>query len=86
MISRILKSFTRLSPILKPLGFNSPKILAPCCTRYFSDAAKDRLFESVRYTVDTRGLNYMHVLKESSQWNEFVVQNKKPVVVCFYAT
>ena len=65
----------------------TPKLLLPLSSfKFSSDPKKDQWFESVRYVVDTTGLDYMHQLKDSNQWNNVVKDSKKPFIVCFYAT
>lgn len=54
--------------------------------RSFANPEKDKLFESVRYTVDTRGLDYMHTIKDAKQWALVQADFSRPLVVCFYAT
>ncbi len=51
-----------------------------------SNPEKDRLFESVRYTVNTAGLDYMHSIKNEEQWSKVLADTEKQLVVCFYAT
>ena len=89
MISRIFKNVASLSVAVKTLAIasgSSIKAFPLVMARNFAEPQKDQWFDSVRYTVDTTGLDYMHVMKDSAQWDQIVVNNKKPVVVCFYAT
>ena len=88
MIPRCLKYFLRATSKSVLMQRVPTKFMfSPVTSRFFStDPQKDKLFESVRYTVDTRGLDYMHSIKDSEQWGPAVIDNPKPVMVCFYAT
>ena len=86
MISCLLKTFLRASANATAISSFAKPIFLLTSARPFSDPQKDKLFESVKYTVDTRGLDYMHVIKENSQWDSVVTSSQKPIVVCFYAT
>ena len=88
MISRCLKCVLRASTKSVMLHKLPAKFMIPfpALRLFSSDPEKDKLFESVRYTVDTTGLDYMHSIKDSEQWGPKVIDNVKPVIVCFYAT